>query len=95
MLNSEYSKVFVEHICYRFFWRIRNIIAESTTVTGSVNTHAIRMLLIVPPCNHHFPCSYDIVPAIPDERIWVVETGSPSFDAELIVRAVINAHVVA
>ncbi len=77
------------------FCRMRNIIAERTTVTGSVNIHAIRIFLMVPPCSPHLPCSYDIVPAIPDERICVVETGSPSLDAELIVSAVMSAPVVA
>ena len=52
----------------------QNNVADSAMVAGKVNTQAIRMVLIVPPCR---PLLFaTMVPATPDDKMCVVETGS-------------------
>ena len=51
--------------------------AESRMVTGSVITQEIRMFRTVFFCRFFFPLPTIIVPATPEERTCVVETGSP------------------
>ncbi len=52
----------------------QNSVADRAMVAGKVRTQAIRMVLIVPPCR---PLLFaTIVPATPDDKICVVDTGS-------------------
>ena len=56
---------------------------------GSVSTQAIAMLRIVDHCIPE-PLA-TIVPATPDERTWVVDTGRPKPSAAPIVAAAISS----
>ena len=51
----------------------QNSVADSAMVAGKVSTHAIRMVLIVPPCRPLLLAT--MVPATPDDRMCVVDTG--------------------
>ncbi len=46
-------------------------------VTGKVSTHADRIFRMVPTCRFRRPPCATIVPATPDDKTWVVLTGSP------------------
>lgn len=76
-------------------WSMRNMIPAPMIVTGRVRTHAMRILFTVANWSHRFPYSYELVPAILEDMICVVETGSPRLEADLIVIAVMIAPVVA
>src|SRR5690606_19882667 len=47
--------------------------ADRATVAGRVRTQASRMVLTVPPCRPLLLAT--MVPATPEDRTWVVETG--------------------
>ena len=55
----------------------------SVIATGRVSSHASAMLRMVPPLTPERCAS--IVPAMPDDSTWVVETGSPNTSAAPIV----------
>ena len=58
---------------------------------GRVSTHANAMLRTVESCSPE-PFA-DIVPAMPDDKTWVVETGSPYMSAAaMVAAAVISAQ---
>ena len=71
------------------------MIAAPMIVIGRVSTHAMRIFFTVANWSQCFPYSYELVPAILEDMICVVETGSPRLDADLIVMAVMIAPVVA
>ena len=50
---------------------------DKTIVTGRVNNHVKAMVLMVPFCKFFNPFFATIEPAIPDDNICVVETGTP------------------
>src|ERR1039458_9853133 len=60
---------------------------ESIIAAGNVSTQASAMLRIVDHCNPD-PLAA-MVPAIPDESTWVVETGNPRMSAAAIVAAAV------
>ena len=56
---------------------MKNNKADKSMVTGKVNTHAIIILVIVPFCKFFTPFAATILPAIPLDNTWVVDTGKP------------------
>src|SRR5262249_19667992 len=62
-----------------------NSVPDNRMATGSVRTHAISRFRTVDICRPDRLAA--IVPATPDERTWVVETGRPNMSAAAMVTA--------
>jgi len=76
---------------YSSLEKIRYRVPETIIAAGNVSTQASAMLRIVDHCSPD-PLA-DMVPAIPDESTWVVDTGSPyPSAAAMVAAAVISAQ---
>lgn len=72
--------------------RITKIVADKRIETGKVSTQAKAIFLTVPPCRFLIPFEATIVPAIPDERMCVVETGNfTAVEIPIVIEAVNSA----
>src|SRR5271168_1830174 len=78
-----------EHSSQKNMRNNRKMPAASTIDTGSVNTQAIKMLLIVDICSPVLFAA--IVPATPDDSTCVVLTGMPRMSAMPIVDIATNS----
>ena len=68
-----------------------NNVAERMIDTGKVSTHAITIFVIVFACKFLTPLLATIAPAIPEESVCVVLTGSFHTEAIPIVAAATNS----
>lgn len=55
----------------------KNKLPERIIVTGSVKIQVSAIVLMVPFCKFFRPFFATIDPAIPEDSMWVVETGTP------------------